>query len=83
MTAPELTEEAIEEGMARAEQVACSPGNDRYYVFPDPVAEARASCTPKGRCRVRGTRRVIVANSGRDSWDVWLPVRSSEGRLRR
>jgi hypothetical protein len=26
---PELTEELIAEGMARAEKVACYPGNDR------------------------------------------------------
>jgi hypothetical protein len=59
---PELTEELIAEGMARAEKVACYPGNDRCYAFPYPVAEARASCTPPGRCRVGGTRRVILAN---------------------
>jgi hypothetical protein len=25
----------------------------------------------------------IVANAGRDSWDVWLEVHTGEGRLRR
>ena len=38
-----LTEELIAEAMARAEKVACSPGDDRCSAFP---------CTPKGRCRV-------------------------------
>ncbi len=56
--------------MARAEKVACRPGDDRCYRFPDRLVDAAASCTPKGRCRVGW----IVANSGRDSWDVWLDV---------
>ena len=30
-----------------------------------------------------GARRVISANSGRDSRDVWLDVHTGEGRLRR
>ena len=35
MTTPELTEERIDEAMARAEKVACSPGDVRCYPFPD------------------------------------------------
>jgi hypothetical protein len=79
MTTPELTEERIAEAMARAEKVACRPGDDRCYPFPDRLVDARASCTPKGRCKVGW----IVANSGRDSWDVWLDRHTGEGRLRR
>ena len=79
MDARELTQEMIDEGMARAEKVACAPGDDRCYPFPDPLALARASCTPKGRCQIG----LIVANGGRDSWDVWLDVHTGEGRLRR
>jgi hypothetical protein len=45
---PELTEDRITEAMARAEKVACRPGHNRCYPFPDPVEIARASCTPKG-----------------------------------
>src|SRR5215218_8708231 len=44
--------ERIVEAMARAERVACQPGEGRCYAFPDPVEQARASCTPKGRCRI-------------------------------
>jgi hypothetical protein len=76
---PELTEERIAAAMARAKWVACSPGNDRCYAFPDPIAEARASCTAKGRCRIGW----ILANGGRDSSDIWLDVHTGEGRLRR
>ncbi len=47
--------------------------------FPDPLEDARASCTPKRRCRLGW----ILADSGRDSWDVWLDVQTGEGRLRR
>ena len=51
----ELTEERIAEAMARAERVACRPGEGRCYALPDSVAEARANCTPQGRCKVGGT----------------------------
>jgi hypothetical protein len=76
---PELTEDMIAGAMARAEKVACRPGDDRCYSLPYDVESARASCTPKGRCKVGW----IVANSGRDSWDVWLDLHTGEGRLRR
>src|SRR5215204_3623962 len=74
---PELTEERIAEAMARAEKVACRPGDDRCYPLPHSAVEARKTCTPKGRCKIGW----IVANSGRDSWDVWLAVHTGEGRL--
>jgi hypothetical protein len=80
---PELSEEAIAEALARAEKVACRPGDQQCYPFPHRLVDARPSCTLKGRCKVGGTRRVIVANSGRDSWDVWLDIHTGEGRLRR
>ena len=79
MSDPELTQDMIEDGMARAEKVACPPGDDRCYAFPDPLVAARQSCTPKGRCQIGW----IVANGGRDSWDVWLDIHTGEGRLRR
>ena len=79
MTDRELTEERIAEAMARAERVACGPGDDRCYPLPCGVDDARASCTPKGRCKVGW----IVANAGRESWDVWLDLHTDEGRLRR
>jgi hypothetical protein len=72
----ELGEEMIAEAMVRAEKVACRPGDDRCYPFPDPVAEAQVSCTSKGRCLIGGTRRVIVAESGRTRWDA-RPARES------
>ena len=74
-----LTQEMIADAMARAEKVACRPGDDCCYPFPDKLEDARASCTLKGRCRIGW----IVANSGRDGWDVWLDVPAGEGRLRR
>jgi hypothetical protein len=30
-----------------------------------------------------GQPKVLVANAGRDSWDVWLDLHTGEGRLRR
>src|SRR3954452_25350116 len=74
-----LTEEMIAEGMARAEKVACRPGDHRCYALPYDVESARQTCTPKGRCKIGW----IVAISGRDIWDVWLDVHTGEGRLRR
>jgi hypothetical protein len=81
--ADQVTQEMIEDGMARAEKVACRPDDHRCYPFPNRLEDAQASCTPKGRCRIGGTCRVVVANSGRDSWDVWLDLRTGEERLRR
>jgi hypothetical protein len=75
----ELTEERIAEAMPRAEKVACRPGDGRCLPLPYDVASALATCTPKGRCKVGW----VVANAGRDTWDVWLDLHTGEGRLRR
>jgi hypothetical protein len=69
--------------MARAAKVACALADDRSLLLPDPLREAQKTCTPKGRGTIGGTRRVILANSGRESWDVWLDVQTGEGRLQR
>jgi hypothetical protein len=45
---PELTEERITEAMARAEKVACRPGDGRCYAFPDRLSDARETCTLEG-----------------------------------
>ena len=79
MSVPEPTEERIAEAMERAEKVACQPGDQCCYPLPYSAEEARKTCRPKGRCNVGW----IVANSGRDSWDVWLDLHTGEGRLRR
>ena len=47
----ELTEELITAAMAKTgARVFVSP--DRCFAFPDRLEDARASCTPKGRCRI-------------------------------
>jgi hypothetical protein len=71
-----------DEGMAPAEKVACGSYNTRCFAVPDRLDEARKSCTPKGRCRIGGTREVILANSGRESGDAWLDLHTGKGRLR-
>jgi hypothetical protein len=76
---PALTEEMIAEAMARAEKVACTPGDPRCLPLPCSVSGALESCTPKGRCKVGW----IVADAGRKAWDVWLDVSTGEGRLRK
>jgi hypothetical protein len=65
----DLTEELIAAAMAKADQRVCA-GSDRCYPFPDRLEDARASCTPKGRCKVGW----IIRASGRESWEVWLEV---------
>jgi hypothetical protein len=80
--ADKLTDELIAAGMARAERVACSQGNARCFARPDPLAEVRTTGTPKGRGVIGGTRRVIVADGGRTSWDGWRDRPTGEGRLR-
>jgi hypothetical protein len=69
MPAAELTEELLAAAMAKASARVCV-GSDRCYAFPDRLEDARASCTPKGRCKIGW----IVSKGGRESWDVWLEV---------
>jgi hypothetical protein len=52
-------------------------GNARCYPFPDRLTDARKPCTPKGRCKVGW----IVSRGGRESWDVWLEVRTGLVKL--
>jgi hypothetical protein len=76
---PELTEEMIAEALARAEKVACTPGDQRCLPLPYDVEGATATCTPNGCCEVGW----IVADAGRKAWDVWLDINTGVGRLRR
>jgi hypothetical protein len=69
----DLTEEMIIEAMAKADKRVCA-GSNRCYVLPHRLEDALASCTRKGRCKVGGTRRVIVSRGGRESHNVWLEV---------
>ena len=69
MTAPELTEEQIAAAMAKADKRVCV-GADRCFALPHLLEDARATCTPKGRCKVGW----IVSRGGRESFDVWLEV---------
>jgi hypothetical protein len=69
MSEPGVTEEKIAVAMAKADARVCG-GDNRCYAFPDPLADARETCTPKGRCNVGW----IVRAGGRESWDVWLEV---------
>ena len=77
--AAKLTQEMIAEAMARAEKVACRPGEGRCFALADAVAVVRATCAPKAFCRLGW----IISKGGRESWDVWLDVHTGEGRLRR
>jgi hypothetical protein len=47
----ELTEEMITAAMAKVDRHVCV-GSDRSFELPDRLQDARASCTPKGRCEV-------------------------------
>ena len=85
MSETELTEAMITAAMAKADARVCVGGH-RCYAFPHLLQDARQTCTPKGRCTVGGTPRVIVSRGGRESFDVWSlrddqPVRVPE-RLR-
>jgi hypothetical protein len=71
-----LTEELIAEAMAKADARVCV-GSDRCYAFPDRLEEARESCTLRGRCKGGW----IVSRGGRESWNVWLDVRTGLVKL--
>jgi hypothetical protein len=72
----ELTEEMITAAMAQADTRVCV-GNHRCDTLLDRLEDVRASCTPKGRCRVDW----IVSKGGRESLDVWLEVRTGLVKL--
>jgi hypothetical protein len=76
MPPAELTEEMIVAAMAKADARVCV-GSDRCYAFPDLLVDARQTCTPKGRCKVGW----IVSQGGRETWDVWLEVRTGLVKL--
>ncbi len=76
MTDLGLTEELITAAMAKAEARVCV-GSDRCYAFSDRLEDARETCTLKRRCRVGW----IVSRGGRESWDVWLEVRTGLVKL--
>ena len=69
MTEPELTEVMIAAAMAKADKRVCV-GTARCFALPDPLYEARTTCTPKGRCKIDW----VTSRGGRESWDVWLEV---------
>ena len=70
--ADKVTQELIEDGMARAEKVACRPGDHWCYPFANRLEDAQSGCMPKDRRRIGGTRRVILGNGGRDTRGGWL-----------
>jgi len=69
----------ITEAMARAEKIACTPGDNRCLPLRYRPQDALETCTPKGRCKIGW----IVADAGRKAWDVWLDLTTGEGRLKR
>ena len=76
MTERELIEAMITAAMAKADARVCV-GNARCYAFPDRLQDASETCTRKGRCKVGW----IVGRCGRESWDVWLEVRTGLVKL--
>ena len=60
---PELAEEWTTEAMARAEKVACRPGDHRCLPLPSDVERALTTSTPKGQCKIGW----IVADAGRNA----------------
>jgi hypothetical protein len=48
---PEHTQELIAETIKRTEARHC-PLNERCFVFPHPLEDARSSCDANHRCRV-------------------------------
>jgi hypothetical protein len=76
MTAPELTEDLITAAIAKADARVCL-GSDRCFALPYGLADARETCTPKGRCKVGW----VVSRGGRESFAVWLEVRTGLVKL--
>jgi hypothetical protein len=69
MPPAELTEAMIATAMAKADARVCV-GSHRCFALPHRLEDVRASCTPKGRCKVGW----IASQGGREAHDVWLEV---------
>ena len=80
MIEQELTEAMIAAAMAKADAQVCV-GSERCFALPHRHSDTRQTCTPKGRCKVGGTRRVIVSRRGPESWDIWLGVHTGLVKL--
>jgi hypothetical protein len=76
MAGIERTEEKIAAAMAKADARVWI-GSDRCFALPHRLEDARQTSTPKGRCTVGW----IVSRGGRESFDVWLEVRTGLGKL--
>jgi hypothetical protein len=76
MSETELTEEMITAAMAQAESRVC-PGYSHCFALPHRLEDVRATCTAKGRCKVGW----IIGEGGRDSWEVWVAVRTGRVML--
>ena len=74
-----LTDAMIADAMQRAYGRGCDPGARRCYDLASDLESARATCTPRGRCLIGW----IVADAERQEWEVWLDVRTGEGRFRK
>jgi hypothetical protein len=72
----ERTEEKIAAAMAKADARVWI-GSERCFALPHRLEDARQTSTPKGRCTVGG----IVGRGGRESFAVWLEVRTGMGKL--
>lgn len=73
---PELTQTLIAETMERTEARHC-PRNERCFVFPHPLEEARARCDAHHRCRVGW----MLRDAGRESFEILLDLTTGMARL--
>ena len=71
LVAMDLTDEKIAAALAKADKPTWV-GSDRYFAVPHRLEDARQSCTPKGRCKVGW----VITKGGRESYDIWLEVRT-------
>src|SRR4051812_16208592 len=63
----------IETAMTRAEARVCV-GSDHCFALAHQLGDTLKTCTLKGRCKVRSTRKVIASRGGLEGFDVWLEV---------
>ena len=71
----ELTQELIAETIKRTEARHCPP-EARCFVFPHPLADARASCDAPHRCRVGWMMR----DAGCASFEILLDLTTGLAR---
>lgn len=74
---PKLTQDMLTAAIERAEKALWVVANQRCFIVPTPLDDARKTCDRRGRCEIVWA----LSDGGRKAFDLLLDLRTGEGRL--